>query len=100
MSFSRVGLLNLLTPKDRASRRIASGLRYGASPRQALDLYAPRRGAGPWPLLVFLYGGAWSQGDRRDFGFAGRWLAARGYLVAVADYRVLPEVEYPTFLDD
>lgn len=100
MSFSLVGLLNLLTPKAGASRRVAGGLSYGASRRQAVDLYAPRQGQGPWPLVVFFYGGAWSQGDRRDFAFAGRWLAALGYLVAVADYRHLPEVEYPEFLVD
>ncbi|MGV3492016.1 MAG: alpha/beta hydrolase [Devosia sp.] len=100
MSFSPVGLLNFITPKSRQSRRLAAGLGYGAAERQKLDLYAPRTGSGPWPVVVFFYGGAWSEGDRRDYAFAGRWLAAQGYLVAVPDYRVLPEVEYPTFLDD
>jgi acetyl esterase/lipase len=101
MSFSLVGLLNFLTPKSWASRRVAAGLRYGPSGRtQAVDFYAPRRGQGPWPVVVFLYGGAWSEGDRRDFAFAGRWLAALGYLVAVPDYRHLPDVEYPEFLED
>jgi acetyl esterase/lipase len=99
MSISLLGLLNLLTPNPRGSRRVATGLSYGPSRRQQLDLYAPRA-EGPWPVVVFLYGGAWSEGDRKDYGFAGRWLAAQGYLVAVVDYRVLPEVEYPVFLDD
>jgi acetyl esterase/lipase len=99
MSISLLGLLNLITPNPRGSRRIAAGLSYGPDRRQRLDLYAPR-GQGPWPVVVFLYGGAWSEGDRGDYAFVGRWLAAQGYLVAVADYRVLPEVEYPAFLDD
>lgn len=100
MSLSLVGLLNLITPKPRASRRVGAGLNYGPARKQRLDLYAPRTGSGPWPVVVFFYGGAWSEGDRHDFEFVGRWLAAEGYLVAVADYRVIPEVEYPVFLED
>jgi acetyl esterase/lipase len=100
MSFSPVGLLNLVTPKDTRSRRVATALAYGPAAKQVLDLYAPRQGEGPWPVAVFIYGGAWAEGDRRDYAFVGRWLAARGHLAAVVDYRVLPEVAYPTFLED
>jgi len=100
MSLSPVGLLNTLSPKPGTSRRLATALRYGPGDKQLLDLYGPR-GPGPHPLIVFFYGGAWSEvGDRRDFAFAARALAALGYLVAVPDYRVLPEVAYPVFLDD
>lgn len=99
MSFSSVGLLNTLSPKPGNSRRIATGLRYGPEARQALDLYGPRT-PGPHPVLVFFYGNAWSAGDRRDYAFAARALAALGYLVAVPDYRALPEIAYPAFLDD
>lgn len=100
MSISLVGLLNSVSPKPRASRRIAAGLAYGPAPKQRLDLYGPPA-AGPHPLIVYFYGGAWSEiGDRRDFAFAARALAALGYLVAVPDYRVPPEIAYPAFLDD
>ena len=39
-------------------------------------------------------------GDRGYYGFAGRALAALGYVVVVVDYRLVPEVEFPGFLDD
>ena len=100
MSFSLVGLLNFASPGDRRSRRLAAGLSYGGQRRQQLDLYAPREASGPIPVVVYLYGGAWNEGDRRDFAFVARWLAGQGYLVVVPDYRVLPEVEYPVFLED
>jgi len=100
MSFSLVGLLNFASPRDRKSRRLASGLSYGVQRRQRLDVYGPRRADGPVPVVIYIYGGAWNEGDRRDFAFVGRWLAGLGYLVIVPDYRVLPEVEYPTFLED
>lgn len=100
MSFSLVGLLNFLTPKSLGSRRVASGVAFGRRARLRLDVYAPSSGRGPWPVVVFFYGGAWNEGDRRDFAFVGRWLAAAGYLVMVPDYGIVPEVEYPVFLED
>ncbi|MBN9363211.1 MULTISPECIES: alpha/beta hydrolase [unclassified Devosia] len=100
MSFSLVGLLNFASPKAPRSRRLASGLSYGEGPRRKLDLYGPRAAAASAPVVIYIYGGAWNEGDRRDFAFVARWLAALGYLVVVPDYRVLPEVEYPVFLED
>ena len=39
-------------------------------------------------------------GSRHHYTFVGRALAALGYVAVIADYRVLPEIEYPGFLDD
>ncbi|MBN9311289.1 alpha/beta hydrolase [Devosia sp.] len=100
MSLSLVGLLNAVTPKSPRSRRIVSAAPFGNRARLKLDMYAPSFGGGPWPMVVFFYGGAWNEGDRRDYAFIGRWLAAQGYVVAVPDYGIIPEVEYPTFLED
>jgi acetyl esterase/lipase len=95
-----LGFINFLSPKEFASRRVAHGLSYGPHRRQRLDIYAPRSGSGPWPVIYFVYGGAWYQGHRGYYEFAARALAALGYVVVVVDYRLVPEVEYPTFLDD
>ena len=95
-----LGLLNLLSPKQRASRRVARAVHYGPSRKQTLDIYAPRHEAGALPVIYFVYGGSWTMGDRRFYEFAGRTLAAAGFVVVVVDYRLVPEVEYPTFLED
>ncbi len=100
MSFSLLGLVNAVSPKARGSARVASAVPYGDSPRQRLDVYRPRADGDGLPILVFIYGGSWNMGDRRDYGFAARALAALGYVVVVPDYRVVPEIEYPVFLDD
>jgi acetyl esterase/lipase len=76
---------------------------YGPLPRQRFDLYVP--GGSPdtaagAPLVIFIYGGAWNAGDRRDYAFAGQALAARGFAVMVVDYRLYPQVRYPDFLQD
>jgi acetyl esterase/lipase len=95
-----LGLLNAIVPKDSSSRRIARDITYGTHPRQRLDLYAPRRMTGPAPVMIFILGGGWHSGNRADYGFAGRALAALGFLTIVPDYRVVPEVHYPAFVED
>lgn len=97
---SPLALLDTLVPKDSGSRRIARGLRFGPHARHRLDLYAPRTGTGPWPVLMFVYGGGWDSGRRQEYDFAGRAFAALGFLVAIPDYRVVPEVQFPAFVDD
>jgi len=93
-------LFNALMPKDRGSRRVAAGVPYGDDPRQKLDLYAPRRRRGPRPVIVFFYGGAWDSGHRQGYAFAARALAAKGFVVVVPDYRLVPQVHYPDFVRD
>lgn len=93
---------NALVPKDRSAGIVARDLSYGAHPRQRLDLYAPRKrppGA-RLPTILFFYGGSWASGVRQGYGFVGRALAARGFLVAIPDYRLVPEVRFPAFLED
>ena len=98
--YSLLALINFLMPKERGSRRIARAVPYGSHQRQTMDVYAPVSGDGPWPVLYFIYGGSWNLGDRRYYEFAGRALAAAGFVVFVTEYRLVPEVEYPVFLDD
>jgi acetyl esterase/lipase len=88
-----------LTPTDRA-QQAGQGLAYGTEPRQRLDLYAPPNGAEGAPVAVFFYGGTWEDGRRQDYGWVGRALAAEGFLTLAPDYRLYPEVTYPTFLED
>jgi acetyl esterase/lipase len=92
---------NALMPKERGTGLVARGLVYGPHPRQRLDLYAPRRlGEKRLPAILFFYGGSWSSGLRQGYAFVGRALAARGFLVGVPDYRLVPEVRFPAFLED
>ncbi|HWT06898.1 MAG TPA: hypothetical protein VN224_14135, partial [Xanthomonadales bacterium] len=60
-------------------------LRDGSS--LALDLYRPRdvSAAAGLPLVVAIYGGAWSFGSRAGLAPLARRYAVRGYAVAVID---------------
>ena len=97
---SPLATLNALAATDSHSR--VTDVAYGDRPRQRLDLYRPAgvAPAGGWPVVVFFYGGSWNSGDRAQYGFVGAALASRGMLALVADYRLYPEVRFPTFLVD
>ncbi|MFE6887480.1 alpha/beta hydrolase fold domain-containing protein [Streptomyces sp. NPDC057694] len=90
--------------------RLLRGVPYavpdGARPLE-LDLWLPGT-PGPAPLVLFVHGGAWRRGLRDDMGVATRaWgpgpferLAAAGFAVACADYRLSGEAVFPAPLED
>lgn len=79
---------------------VARDVAYGEGPRRTLDVYAPAAGARGAPVLVFFYGGSWASGAKADYAFAGRSLAAEGFLSVVPDYRLAPQVRFPGFVED
>jgi acetyl esterase/lipase len=98
---------NSLVPKDSRGEVHLRGAAYGTHPRQRLDIYRPRqRGRDaravqrPLPIILFIYGGSWQSGTREGYGFAGRALASKGFLVVIPDYRLVPEVRFPAFVKD
>ncbi|KQR87645.1 alpha/beta hydrolase [Sphingomonas sp. Leaf343] len=97
-----VRIFDAMMPKDGGVAMVARNVAYGGEPRQRLDVYAPRRtgAATPLPVVIFFYGGSWNSGTKAGYGFVGRALAARGFVVVVPDYRLVPDVRYPTFLRD
>ena len=94
---SPLGLLNWVNPEPAYDR---VELAYGPHPRQRLDLYRPKNAAGALPIVVFFYGGGWEAGDKAGYRFAALALVEQGFVVAVPDYRVYPEVLFPSFLED
>ena len=93
--------LNTLGPRDGGVRRIGTGVAYGGDPRQRMDILAPTAApARPWPVLVFFYGGGWDSGERSQYRWAAHSLAAHGFVVAIPDYRLVPTVQFPGFIED
>lgn len=75
---------------------------YGAADREKLDVYAPSgfRATDARPIVVFFYGGSWSEGSKDQYKFVGATLAEAGYVVAIPDYRLYPEVVFPELMED
>jgi acetyl esterase/lipase len=95
-----LGTFDSLVPRDAGVRRVARDVAYGDGPRRKLDVYAPADAAGPLPVIVFIYGGSWATGDKDDYEFLGAALASRGFVTVVSDYRLVPEVRFPSFVED
>jgi acetyl esterase/lipase len=66
---------------------------YGAR-QLKLDIYRPLSSK-PLPGIVVIRGGGWRVGDKHGFAAIARNLAARGFVTACIEYRVLPDVQFP-----
>ncbi|MGV7122187.1 alpha/beta hydrolase [Sphingopyxis sp. 550A] len=84
------------------ARLLLAGQPYGNGPRQTLDIWAPDHAqqGDRLPVIVFFYGGGWNSGERASYGFVGRALAQKGFVVVIPDYRLTPKAHWPDFLED
>lgn len=65
-----------------------------------LDLFLPQRGAGPFAAVVYIHGGGWRSGSRRQFyGYAAQ-MATIGFVGVTIDYRLSAEAKYPAAVED
>ena len=62
-------------------------------------IYQPK-GAGPFPTVLDLHGGAWNRKDRLAEEPMDRALAASGLLVVAVDLTLAPEAPYPACVQD
>lgn len=80
----------------------------GGTDRQKLDLFLPEADkAGPYPVLVWIHGGRWREGDKSVFSSDEQGmdqfkdaLLDRGYAVATMNYRLVPDHRFPDPLHD
>jgi acetyl esterase/lipase len=100
MALSMMDPFNLPSAMDGGTVKAGDGIAYGDGSRHKLDVYAPEARGAAAPVVFFIYGGGWNRGERSDYQFAARALASRGFVVVIADYRLVPEVRYPEFLED
>lgn len=87
--------------------RVLSDITYvpgSANPRQRLDLYVPesssRAGTAGLPVVISAPGGGLVEGDKANDAFIGQRLAAAGFVTAVVNYRLSPEVAHPGHVED
>lgn len=63
-----------------------------------LDLYLPRNPVGKPPLVVWVHGGGWKNGNKNRC--PATWLVQEGYAVASIDYRLIDQGQWPAQIDD
>ena len=66
-----------------------------------LDIYRPREDCGDAPVLVYIHGGGWVIGDKREQGLPMMlYLAAQGWVCVTINYRLSPRATWPDHLVD
>jgi len=87
-------------PGDNGAYRVAEGIAFAPDRGLKLDVWAPRATGHPLPVVIFLYGGGWVAGSRGGYGFAGSAYAGQRFVTVVPDYRLVPAVHFPAFIED
>jgi len=70
---------------------------YGSRERQRYDLFHADEDA---PLIVYIHGGYWQRGDRKDYSFVARELNANGITVAIPSYSLCPAASVMEIVDE
>ena len=91
-------VLNATVPNGTYTR--TTDIAYGIENPQKLDVYRPLKSAAAAPVIMFLYGGSWKNGERDQYRFVGEAFARRGYVTVLPDYRKYPDVVFPEFVHD
>lgn len=66
--------------------------------RQTLDVYVPADADGKLPLVVWIHGGGWKNGDKRRC--PALYLLNQGYVVASINYRLSQDAIFPAQIHD
>lgn len=67
--------------------------------RCAYDVFVPDTDA-PTPVVIYFYGGGLTKGSKDGSHPLPEAIAAQGITVVKPDYRLMPEVGYPAFIED
>jgi acetyl esterase/lipase len=84
-------------PKLPDGATAAKDVAYGTHDRHKLDVYTPK-GDGPFPLVVWVHGGAWQGGSKA--GGPALKLLDHGYAVAAVNYRLSQHAVFPAQIED
>jgi acetyl esterase len=97
------GFSAVLTDAPKDGVEVHRDLAYGDHPKQRIDVYRPV-GAAAAPVLVFVHGGAFVEGDRNRseevYANVLYYFARHGVLGLNIGYRLAPEFRYPSGSED
>lgn len=88
------------SPRDGVTVR--NGITYGAHERQALDVFTPEQAAGKPPVVLFVHGGAFVNGNRTEQIYSNvlYYLARHGIAGVNVGYRLANDTPFPGATED
>lgn len=60
---------------------------YGGNKRNVLDMYLPEKRDAGTPVIVFIHGGSWFEGDKSAFTDLAKYWRDKGFAAATINYR-------------
>ena len=73
--------------------RCIADIRVGARDEERIDVYPSEQPNSP--IVVFIHGGWWRGGTRKEYGFVANGFVRRGYTVIISDYTLCPKGSIP-----
>lgn len=86
-------------PAFAQAQEIKRDIPYGQQERQVLDIYSPA-GAKNLPVVFWIHGGGWQQGNKSDVGVKPQAFMDKGFVFVSTNYRLLPSVDMGTIIRD
>jgi acetyl esterase/lipase len=85
--------------------KVERDVKYGTADRNLLDVFMPETASAPRPVLMFVHGGAFVSGDRREGGgpFYDNimlWAVRNGFVGVNMTYRLAPQAKWPAGAED
>ena len=85
--------------------RIERDVKYGSAERHLLDVFMPETSSGPQPVLIYIHGGGFVAGNKRNPGspfYDNIMLSAakNGFVGVNATYRLAPASPWPAAAED
>ncbi|SHL77625.1 triacylglycerol lipase [Bradyrhizobium lablabi] len=85
--------------------KVERDVKYGTADRNLLDVFISETASAPRPVLMFVHGGAFVSGDRREGGspFYDNimlWAARNGFVGVNMTYRLAPQAKWPAGAED
>ncbi len=81
------------TSQAKTQLRCIDNLRYGDQADKLLDIYPASQSNAP--VMVYLHGGDWRTLSKEDSGFAAPAFVARGAMLVVLDFTLVPHTTLP-----
>jgi len=103
--FRTIARAGLLHPQARPERHKVEVLRNIPYQRTGLrehllDIYRPTDTPSPWPVVLYIHGGAFRMLSKDSHWVMGLSFARHGYLVLNINYRLAPRYPFPAAIED
>lgn len=94
-------ILVIVAAAPAAAQEVTRDIAYveKGDPLQTLDVSAPK-GAKGLPVVVWIHGGGWQTGDKKEVQVKPQAFADKGFVFVSINYRLLPAVDMGTIIRD